>query len=133
VRVVLDTNVIISALLFGGTPRELLTSLIRAEFEIVTSPFLLDELERLLQRKFSFSRQAARELRREVWSLADEVEPPHVPRVCSDPDDDHVVAAAVEGEAGYIVTGDEALLEIDSHLGIEILRPAEFASRLRLQ
>jgi predicted nucleic acid-binding protein len=58
--------------------------------------------------------------------LAEVVEPIEVPRVCRDPDDDEVLAAAVIGEAAFIVTGDEDLLVLKTHGEIRILTPAEF-------
>lgn len=125
-RVLLDTNVLVSAILFGGVPRSLLERGIRGELEVVTSPTLMDELEELLDRKFGFPAEAARQVRAELELLAEVVRPRVVPRVLRDPDDDEVLAAALTGDADVIVTGDTDLLELGSHRGVQILTPRDF-------
>jgi uncharacterized protein len=126
VQVLLDTNVLISAILFGGVPRRLLSRALRGEIQLVTSPFLLDELEDLLAAKFAFSSAAARLIRSELEALSKIVEPVEVPEVCRDRDDDHVLAAAVAGAAEMLVTGDQDLLVLERHEGIRILTPSRF-------
>lgn len=129
-RVVLDTNVVISAILFGGVPREILTAAIRGRIQVATSPVLLDELEGLLVEKFRFSREAARATRAELEAMADVVEPGEVPDVCRDPDDDEVLGAAAAGAAEAIVTGDRDLLELRAFEDVRILRPARYVRLL---
>ena len=128
-RVLLDTNVLISAILFRGLPRSVLQRAIRGELDLVTSPALLDELERVLTDRFHLPRELARLARGELETLAEVVAPDEVPSVSRDPDDDEVLAAAVAGGAEAIVTGDRDLLVLRSHRGIPILLPAEFESR----
>jgi len=130
VRVVLDTNVLLSAILFGGVPRRLLQAVIDGRIRLVTSRHLLDEFEELLEGRFGFSMAAAVETRSELEVLAEIVEPVDVPRVCRDPDDDQVLAAATAGQAEAIVTGDRDLLVLEWYNSIEILTPAMFAPRL---
>lgn len=129
-RVLLDTNVLLSAILFGGVPRRSLGAVIDGRFRLVTSRHLLDEFEELLERRFGFTRAAAVETRSELEVLAETVEPVDVPKVCRDPDDDHVLAAAMVGEAEVIVTGDRDLLVLEWYNKIEILTPSMFAPRL---
>ena len=130
-RTLLDTNVIISAILFGGVPREILVAAIRGRIQIITSPVLLDELEDLLEEKFRFSAEAARATRAEIEALADVVEPGDLPDVCRDPDDNEVLGAAATGAAEVIVTGDRDLLELSTFEDIRILRLAQYARLLR--
>jgi putative PIN family toxin of toxin-antitoxin system len=126
VRVLLDTNVLASAILFGGIPRTLLERGIRGELDLVTSPALMGELEELLGRKFGFPPDAARQVRSELELVADVVRPRSVPQILRDPDDDQVLAAADEGAAQAIITGDRDLLELGSHGDVQILSPRDF-------
>ncbi len=103
---------------------------IRGEVDLVTSPYLLHELEELLERKFGFASASAAAIRSELESLAEVVVPESVPRVCRDPGDDAVLAAGLEGRAGVIVTGDADLLVLGRYEGIEIVDPARFVERL---
>lgn len=128
-RVLLDKNVLISAILFRGLPRSLLDRAIRGELDLVTSPVLLDELEKILTDRFQVPSELARLARSELEILADVVVPDDVPAVSRDPDDDQVLAAAVVGDVEAIVTGDRDLLVLETHRGIAILAPAEFESR----
>lgn len=128
-RGLLDTNVLISALLFGGTSRRVLERALHGEITLVTSSHLMEEMEALLQRRFAFSSQAAREVRTELESSALVVEPATIPRVCRDPDDDHVVAAGIQGKVDWIVTGDADLQVLDGYCGLAILSPSEFEAR----
>jgi putative PIN family toxin of toxin-antitoxin system len=121
VRVLLDTNVLISGILFRGAPRTLLERAIRGELDLVTSPTLLDELEGVLVRRFEFPPELGRAVRTELDSLAEVV----VPAVSRDPDDDHVLAAAIIGGVDAIVTGDRDLLVLRTHRGIPIVAPAD--------
>jgi putative PIN family toxin of toxin-antitoxin system len=131
VRILLDTNVLISGILFRGTPRALLERALRAEIRLVTSPRLLDELEEILLGKFGFSATASRAARAELDSLAEVVEPFQVPRVCRDPGDDEVLATASAAKVEMIVTGDKDLLVLSSYEGIAIVTPAAFLRQLR--
>jgi putative PIN family toxin of toxin-antitoxin system len=126
VRVLLDTNVLISGILFRGLPRSLLERAIRGELDLVTSPVLLDELERVLTDALGVPPELARLARSELEALAEVVVPNDVPSVSRDPDDDQVLAAALEARA--IVTGDRDLLVLQTYRGIPILSPAEFGS-----
>lgn len=123
VRVVLDTNVLISALLFGGVPEVLLRRGLEGEFVMISSGTLLDELEDTLIGRFAFARNRARLTRDEFEAVMDLVHPPTVPSASRDPDDDHVLAAAV-------VTGDKDLLVLEEHEGVAILTPRGFSETL---
>lgn len=81
-------------------------------------------------RKFGWAPAAARLARSEYEAFAEVVDPVQVPHVCRDPDDDHVLAAAVEGRAQWVVSGDNDLLSIGSHCGVEIITPAQLLDRL---
>ncbi len=123
-----DTNVLISALVYGGLPRELLTSVFRGEVTLVTSTVLMDELEEVLVARFAHDPSLARTVRAEIEMLAEVVDVSELARVARDPDDDAVLAAAIAGEASAIVSGDRDLLVLAEHHGIRIVTPRDFAS-----
>ena len=125
-RVLLATNVLVSGILFSGKPRDLLRDALRGDLRLVTSEHLLEELDQVLSTKFGFTPIAAHEVRSELGAISDVVEPSDVPRICRDPDDEEVLAAAVMGNAEAIVTGDEDLLALRSHDAIVIVRVADF-------
>ena len=129
-RVLLDTNVIISAILFGGIPRQTLEAVLIGDLELVTSPALLTELESILVRKFEFRGTAAASVRSEMESIAELVEPEEIPPILRDVPDNEVLAAADEGRVNFIVTGDKEMLALGRHGAIEIVSPRALMDRL---
>ena len=130
-RVVLDTNVVVSALVWGGTPFKLLQAATDGIIDLYTSPVLWTELREVLAREHLASRLIAQQSSIEqaaglYGELAIRVSPLTTPRVvANDPDDDHVIACAVAANAKSIVSGDKHLLAIESYQNISILSPAE--------
>jgi putative PIN family toxin of toxin-antitoxin system len=126
-RVVADTNIFISALMFGGLPGSFLDLAFLRSFQLVTSPILLDELDEKLRLKFGLSASDADRVRARLESTALVVKPEVVLRVIiEDPDDDRVLECAVAGKAEYIVSGDRHLLKLGSFQGISIVTAREF-------
>lgn len=125
-RVLVDTSVLISAIVFGGAPRSVLEFGLRGRVRLVTSRYLLGELERVLVSRFHFSADAAREVGTELEGASLVVDPTDIPRVSRDRADDEVLAAAHLGRATWIVTGDEDLLALTAYQGIAILSSRRF-------
>ena len=130
---VLDTNVVIAALLWNGPPSSLLTRATeRQDLVLVTSPTLLAELTDILALPKFWNRlaDAATSVEELVAAYRDAtvlVSPRDVPRVVADDvDDDHVIAAAVTARAQCIVTGDRThLLPLGAHGDIAIISPRQ--------
>lgn len=137
-RIVLDTNVVLSALLWRGTPHHLLAAIgQRSSIQLYSSTALLEELADVLTRPSATKRLAligrsAREVLADYVEAIELVEPATVPRVViGDVDDDQVIAAAVAARADLIVSGDRKhLLPLGSHQGIEIIDAAEAIRRI---
>ncbi len=126
-RVVLDTNVYISAFMFGGLPGSLLDLAFLKSFTLITSPALLDELDEKLQGKFEVSRGDAAYLLARLQAIAQVVRPRRVLNIIAeDPDDNRVLECAVQGRADVIVTGDRHLLKLKSYQTISILTVRQF-------
>jgi putative PIN family toxin of toxin-antitoxin system len=126
-RVVLDTNVYISALMFGGLPGALLDLAFLRSFTLIISPALLKELDEKLRVKFGVSADDTALLRSKLENLAEVVEPAEIMSVITDdPDDNRVLECAVKGLADLIVSGDRHLLKLANHQGISIVTVRQF-------
>jgi putative PIN family toxin of toxin-antitoxin system len=125
-RILLDTDVVISALGFGGRPRVLLDEAIDGAHDLVTSPALLAELARTLSGVLGMDDAHIRETIDLLIRVSDIVEPTQRLAVCRDPADDRVLECAVTGQVEYVATGDEDLLCIREFEGVRIVRVAEF-------
>ena len=132
-RVLLDTNVLVSAILFGGVPRQLLEAALAGELDLVTSQPLLAELETVLTRKFEFPTSMTASIRTELEGLSELVEPVQMERVTRTVADDIVLATAVAGAADVLVTGDKELLEMGRYEGIPIQSPRDLADALETE
>ncbi len=135
-RLVLDTNVVASGLLWNGTPAQLIEAAQADEIELFTSRALLAELTRILRRaKFAKAIAAIEssldDLVLGYAELAQVVHPPSIaPVVLRDPEDDRVLACAVAANADLIVSGDQHLLDLKEYEGIPIVSAAQALSRL---
>lgn len=130
-RVVLDTNVLMSAIFFGGVPGRILEAWRNGQVELVLSPGILEEylrVEEELRRRLGelevvplISLIAARA----EWVADEDLEPP----VCRDPADDKFLACARAGSALAIVSGDDDLRSLREWEGVPVLSPREFVDR----
>lgn len=134
IRAVVDTNILISALISKKTSPPLqVYRLIKSEdFLLITSSTILEELEDVISRKEIIklhhrTKKQIKEILKEIVETSYIVPGlVNVEVVKKDPDDDKFVAAAIEGQADYIITGDKPLLNIKEYHGIKIISPTEF-------
>ena len=129
IRVVVDSNIYISALLFGGKPREVIALAENRLLDIYSSEPIKNEVERVLRDKFRWSKERVAAAASYLWSLSRPVDPPCTVSDCPDPDDNRVLECAIEAKAAFIVTGDEHLLALDPYRRIAILSPRHFLDR----
>lgn len=124
-RLVLDTNVLVSALHFGGRPRRLLEAVLSGRHQLVGGDAILVELEAVLVDTCGWERGRAAAARSEVEAVSDMMTPVEIPHVCRDTDDDEILAIAIAGKADALVTGDTDLLALRPYEGIRIVTVAE--------
>jgi putative PIN family toxin of toxin-antitoxin system len=125
-RLVLDTNVVASALLWGGEPARLLRFAHEQRIRLFTSTALLAELTGILGRrkfeaKIAASLLTVDQLVDRYAGLASVVRPAAVTGIAPDPDDDVVIGTAVAGGVELILTGDRELLAVGVHQGVRIV------------
>lgn len=132
-RIVLDTNVYVSATLSRGKPYNVLRAAEKGDAELYTSPFIFGEIEDVLGRdKIPFDDAHAERFVDKVLSISTVVSPDDVPDVIKkDSSDNRILACAVEADADYVVSGDSHLLNISEYEDIDIVTPAQFARKLR--
>ena len=130
IRLVLDTNVVASAMLWGGNPKLLLQAGRENRVKLFTGVALLTELEDVLARpkfasKITASMLTPDQLVTRYAELALVVRPLPVPRIAPDPDDDVVIGTALAARADCLVTGDRALLSVGAYETVRITGVAE--------
>lgn len=127
-RIVVDTNVLISAIMFGGKPREVLRRVLARDVECCISTPLLDELRGVLERpKFGFSREQAAQVAEELRDVCQLIEPQdRLTVVREDPPDNRVLECAIECGAQVVITGDLHLLRLETYGGVVVLTPADY-------
>lgn len=129
-RLVLDTNAVASAMLWGGSPKLLLQARRERRVELYTSTPLLAELTDILgrskfARKITASLLTVDQLVDHYAELVQVVRPTPIPRIVSDPDDDVMIGTALAAKADLLVTGDRSLLSVSEYQGVRIVSVSE--------
>lgn len=131
-RIILDTNVVMSALLWRGTPHQLLVRLRqREEVQLYSSAALLEELADVMTRpsatkRLAINNQQAHAVLLDYVAAVEIMDAPPLPQpVCRDPDDDAVLALALAAAADLVVSGDQDLLMLQTFEGIPICSVAD--------
>jgi uncharacterized protein len=126
-KVVIDTNVLLSAFVFKGRAATVYHYCAAAE-TILLSEWILEELNRTLRRKFNIPEADIQDfiaLLSERCSLVHPTSP--LPNICRDPDDNHILQLAEHTAADFVVTGDKDLLSLGSFASSHIVSPGEFS------
>lgn len=128
-RVVLDTNVYLSGIIFGGNSRHILDLIINKKIIAFSSPAILLEISKKLQKKFSWSKDQILITIKTLSKTVTVVNPQEkLSIVKSDKSDNKIIEVAVEARTNYIVTGDKHLLQIRKYQNVKIVSPAHFLS-----
>lgn len=130
-RLVLDTNVVMSAIFFGGDPRIIIRAAIAKKVEIVATQTLVDEYHEVAERLHEYYPAVSYRRPLAIFeSLLKIVRSPTLSgNICRDPDDDALIACALGGKAKVVCSGDEDLLVLNGYRGLEIMKPHEFKLR----
>jgi len=135
-RVVADTNIVVSGLLWKGNPRRVLDAARDGTIDLFTSAVLLTELEDVLNRKKFAQRLTSAGVSPHDFvlgyaALASVIQPANIePVILADPDDDAVLACAVNAQAEVIVSGDSHLLGLGQYQDMPILTAAELTMKV---
>lgn len=126
-----DSNIYVSALLFGGLPQRFLDRAREGAFRLAISDVLLTELRGVLAVKFGWTAAMLDEAFQRLSRFIIQVTPSQTLRVIeADPDDDRVLECAIAAGSHYIVTGDKDLLRLGNYNSIQILTVADFLKLL---
>lgn len=128
IRIAADTNVLISALLFGGKPQMILEKAISGQVGLVVSRDTVNEIEGVLcGKKFTYPPEIARSVVREFEAMCEIVTPARKRSVVqADPNDNMILECAVEARVDYVVSGDSHLFKPDCFEEIPTLSPTQF-------
>lgn len=133
-KVVIDTNVVISAVFFGGVPRRIVEEAMAGIVQVCATAAIVEEYNEVVAEMIE--RKQGR-LRRDMLApfiaRLKLVEPVSSVAVCRDPDDDKFISCAVDAGAKYIVSGDKDLLVLGKYKDIEIVTAKEFGDSFIFQ
>ena len=127
-RVVLDTNIYISALVFGGAAQRVLDSLDTGGFVVCVSQPIVDEVMGVLRRKLGWTPAQLDYALPPLWKRTVMVTPAGRIAVCADPDDNRILECARAARADVVITGDDHLLRLERFEGAAIVTPRIFLS-----
>jgi len=130
VKAVFDTNVLIAAFLTEGICSGLLIRARKQAFNLVLCDDIIREFEGILIKKFKLTSTDISDISAIVSEAASEIlhNLGPIPDICRDPNDDMIIACAIDAAADYIVTGDEDLLILKRYKDIVIINPRNFES-----
>jgi putative PIN family toxin of toxin-antitoxin system len=127
-RIVIDTNVVISGIFWKGNPNRILRAWFKDKFDVLISPGILIEYEKVIKRMESGL--SAEEIQKWIEIIVNHsiiIEAPLILKVVDvDPDDNKFIECAVFGDADYIISGDRHLLNLNEYEQIKILSPSQF-------
>lgn len=129
-RIVIDTNVVASAIFFGGHPRTLLEMLMEHRVDAYISKEILEEYRETIRYLIGkYPRKQVSVPLTQIISACRMIEPASEIKICRDPDDDKFIACALDAHCIYIVSGDKDLLSVRQYQGIQIVTVADFLAR----
>lgn len=133
-KVVIDTNVFISAFGWGGNPLAIIELLEKGEIENCISEVILDELCRALSYpKLDFPQKLQSDILEFILVYSKIYKPEEYLNIVSDPKDNKLIECALSSGAKFIITGDKGLLSIKEFRGIKTIKPDDFLKNKKIQ
>ena len=126
-RIVIDTNVLVSGVFFGGFPRKILTSAVSQKITACATAEIINEYEEILQEMIERKQgHIDRAILNPLINAMEIIEPITHVEICRDPDDNKFLGCAKDSHALYIVSGDKDLLVIEEYENIQIITAKDF-------
>lgn len=131
-RIVVDTNVLISGVFFGGYPRQILNEIVENKLTACATAEIIDEYEEIVQEMIDRKQGHLNyQLLTPLVHALEVVEPITHVEMSRDPDDDKFLGCAKDAKALYIVSGDKDLLVLEKFEDVEIITAKEFWERYK--
>ncbi len=128
-KIVIDTNVVASAIFFGGKPRDLLEMLVNKKLEAYASSEIVDEYKETIEElQDRYQGKSINIPLTAIVSAMNIIAPTSHVDVCRDPDDNKFIECAYDAKCIYIVSGDKDLLSVKKYKNVKIVTVAEFLS-----
>lgn len=129
-KIVIDTNVVVSGIIFGGIPAQILAKVFNNSHQIIALEYIISEYFDIIHRvtaKRKFSPVIAMQTLNDLISNADILDASKITAPeCADPDDIKFLQAAIAGKAKFLISGDKHLLDVGKYKGGIVLKPKEF-------
>lgn len=129
-KVVVDTNVFISGILYGGNPQAIIEAWLNKKYIFCLSPELKAEILNKLQEKFLISTYTLQTIEKALEAKTEK----HIPKkkifICKDPADNFLLELALEAQADYLISGDKLVLKLKQYNKTKILSPKDFLKLL---
>lgn len=129
-KVVVDTNVFISGILFGGNPQEIIKAWLNKKYIFCSSPELKAEIINKLQEKFSLPTATIQNVEEALDTKTKKYIPKKKLFICKDPTDNFLLELALEAQANYIISGDKLVLKLKQYNKTKIISPKNFLKLL---
>ena len=132
-KIVVDTNVMISGIFFGGNPQKVLRAIVSNEIVACATTEIIDEYEEIVERMIQKKQgHLNANILTPVLQNLELIEAKSIVDICRDPDDNKFLGCAKDAKALYIVSGDADLLDLENYEDIDIITAKEFCERYHL-
>lgn len=129
-NIVLDTNIIVSSIVFGGNPEKIVRLILKKKFNTYISPQIINEILEVLYRKFSFSKEKLNQVDKKIKSNFQVIYPLETLHVLKDEPDNRILETALAGDCTIIITGDKEMLKLKKYKNTRILTASDFLKEI---